>query len=89
MEIVLEILLEIFVEGTFFMAKSDKTPRLLKIIIFLTIISGMLALFYLAYTMRSHWQFMWMFIILGSMLALFLISPIVRHLRSIHTYHEE
>lgn len=79
MDAIIEILLEVFSEGTFILSKSNKAPKLVRVILLLTILSAVFASYYLAYLMRSHWQIMWTLIVLGSILLWFLTWPLFKH----------
>jgi len=74
MDLLVGLFLEFLIEGTAAIAKSKKAPKLLKLFALTLIIGTMLLLFVLSYYARADKVLMWTFIILGSLLAFFLLS---------------
>lgn len=81
MEILVNIFLEVLIEGTAEVAKSRKAPKLLRKFALSLIISTMLLLYGLAVFAREDRQMMWTFIFFGSLIAYFLMVLLQEYLR--------
>ena len=81
MDILVNIFLEVLIEGTAEAAKSRKTPKLLRKFALSLIISTMLLLYGLAIFMRDDKRMMWTFIFFGSIIAYFLLVLLQEYLQ--------
>jgi hypothetical protein len=88
MEIVFQIIFEVVIEGTYALAASDKTPKLLRVFILSSLTLSMFALFYLSYLLRSNPLLMWTLIIVGFFFALFLTGIFITHIKNINKYQD-
>ncbi len=79
MEILVELFLYFMIDGTEIYSESRKTPKSLRIFTLSFIIALMFMFFYLSYYSRSNTIGMWTFIILGSVIALFLYNLLTEY----------
>lgn len=82
MELFMEIVMELLFEGTVEIAKSKKSPKALRYFILGVIVGVMGLFFFLSYVQRDNEPLMWTFIVLGSVLAMFLLSLFHRHMKT-------
>ena len=78
MELFMEIVMDILFEGTAEIVKSKKSPKALRYFIIGLIIGIMGLFFFLSYVQRENETLMWTFTVLGSIIAVFLLSLFYR-----------
>ncbi|MFH5836889.1 hypothetical protein ACHAL6_12525 [Proteiniclasticum sp. C24MP] len=82
MELFMEIVMDILFEGTAEIVKSKKFSKVLRYCILGVIIGVMGVFFFESYVQRENERLMWIFIALGSVLALFLLGLFYRFTKS-------
>lgn len=89
MEALLNFFLELFVEGSAEIARSNRSSRLLRYLVLVFMIGAICILFFLAYSLRFDLTYLWTFFLLGSFIGIFLLKLAYEYLKRNNVNNEE